>query len=159
MACLKSILVFMGIAVNTIPILPQLNKSVFVQSSRSLSCRQTAGQRPSITDANRKCNIIVYGIQESSLGLSWTVGVKQNLQKATDVLSVANPNTFSSEYISDCHRLGKFSKDSTRSHPLIVKFMRTSDVIQILWTDEIFLLYTVSNLTVALRQEYKRRYY
>ena len=102
------------------------------RSIKSQSQLQTNSQRPFITNANRKYNIIVYGIQESSPGLSLTVRAEQNLQKAIDVLSIANPDTFSSDYISDCHRLGKFSKDSTRSRPLIVKFMRTSDVIQIL---------------------------
>ena len=97
------------------------------RSIKSQSQLQTNSQRPFITNANRK-----YNIQDSSPGLSRTVRAEQNLQKAIDVLSIANPDTFSSDYISDCHRLGKFSKDSTRSRPLIVKFMRTSDVIQIL---------------------------
>ena len=61
------------------------------RSIKSQSQLQTNSQRPFITNANRKYNIIVYGIQESSPGLSLTVRAEQNLQKAIDVLSIATP--------------------------------------------------------------------
>ena len=64
---------------------------------------QTNSQRLSITNDNRKYNIIDYSFEESSPGLSRAVRMKQNLQKAIDALSIANPNTFSSDYINDCH--------------------------------------------------------
>ena len=60
---------------------------------------------------DRKFNIIVYGIQESSPGTSRLTRAKETLEKVVDILSAVSSHTFSADYIRDCHQLGKFREN------------------------------------------------
>ena len=95
-----------------------------------------AGASPSMpqpipkTNPDKKYNIVLYGVDECGPGMTKTSRQESDLTTVATVLSSVD-SSIESWSIRDCFRLGKFSKGA-RPRPLLVKFVRVSDVNKIL---------------------------
>ena len=78
---------------------------------------------------DRKFNLVIYGIHEQSKGTSKHVRSAEDLNHVTTIASALDMNVTSAS-IRDCVGLGKFKENHT--HPVLVKFVRSSDVSSIL---------------------------
>ena len=85
----------------------------------------TASKNPNVAD--RRYNIVIYGIEESSSNISRINRSQSKLEKIVSVLPSVNPTS-----IKDFHRLGKFKKNQDRPRPIIVKFLRILDAAAVL---------------------------
>lgn len=81
--------------------------------------------------SERKFNVVIYGIAESPPKTSKETRLKDDLNNLLtsfkEIDSSIEPNA-----IKDFFRLGKFKSDSNRPRPLLVKFLRSTDAINIL---------------------------
>ena len=80
---------------------------------------------------DRKYNVVLYGIEECPQGASKHARLQSNLKHVVSVMSKVD-NTISSESIKDCYHLGKFNPTQSLPRPVLVKFVRVSDVSSIL---------------------------
>ena len=80
---------------------------------------------------DRKFNIILYGVDECPQGTSRADRFESDLDQAVSVLSTIE-STVQPQSIKDCYRLGKFSHQKTRPRPILIKFIRITDVSKIL---------------------------
>ena len=79
----------------------------------------------------RKYNAILCGVNECAKGLSRLARYESDLNSVVSTLSSID-SSFQSQSIRDCSRLGKFSTNSSRPRPLLIKFVRVADVSNIL---------------------------
>ena len=86
---------------------------------------------PGSVSVDRKFNIVVFGISECTHGSLRHERLSQDLLKISDFLKTIDPS-FSGMSISDFRRLGKYSPESNKPRPLLVSFLRTSDVQNVL---------------------------
>ena len=84
---------------------------------------------PSFLD--KKFNIIVYGIEESSQGTKKYLRTQNDLNNLLAAFSNLK-TTVDSNAIKDLFRLGKYKSDNCKPRPLLVKFLRVADVTSIL---------------------------
>lgn len=80
---------------------------------------------------DRKCNIVVYGINEPAPKTEKQTRVKQDIKGVLTAFAPINDQLDPSA-IKDCFRLGKYNTSHTRPRPLMVKFLRTIDATHIL---------------------------
>ena len=80
---------------------------------------------------DRKYNVVLYGIEECPQGTSKHARLQSDLKHVVSVMSKVD-NTISSESIKDCYCLGKFNPNQSLPRPVLVKFIRVSDVSSIL---------------------------
>lgn len=80
---------------------------------------------------DRKFNVIVYGIEENPQGTQKHLRTQNDLKNLLAVLSELN-TTIDSTAIKDLFRLGKYKSDNPKPRPLLVKFLRVTDVTNIL---------------------------
>ena len=114
-------------------------KPVNVHSAVQLPVRMStnpASQPPNtatttVQPADRKFNLVVYGVSECPNGTSWPDRMKHDIDKSVSVLSKIN-NDINPNSVRDCLRLGKYNKEQYRSCPLLLKLNRAVDVISVL---------------------------
>ena len=93
------------------------NPGTTVQSRNSLS-------------APSKLSLVVYGIPECRKGTPLTDRCRQDLDNVASLFSELDSN-ISLQSLTNCFRLGKYN-ESQRSRPLLVKFIRFTDVSSVL---------------------------
>lgn len=79
----------------------------------------------------KKFNVVLYGVPECPTGLSKFARFESDQSNIVSILS-SLVSSFESLSIKDCHRLGKFKKDAQRPRPLLIKFIRVADVVNIM---------------------------
>ena len=84
---------------------------------------------PSFLD--KKFNIIVYDIEDSSQGTNKYLLTQNDLNNLLVAFSDLN-TTVDSNAIKDLFRQGKYKSDNSKPRPLLVKFLRVTDVTSIL---------------------------
>ena len=77
----------------------------------------------------RKFNIV--GIDESPSGTSKSICLEKDLEKAITIASTLD-QSINSQSIKDIYRLGRFSAESKKPRPLLVKFIRAVDASSVL---------------------------
>ena len=82
---------------------------------------------------SRKFNAVIYGIPECNTGTTRFERLKQNFCKVFDVCSAIVPYNNPSSVIRDTVHLGKYSSDSARPRPVLVKFNSTGYVSNLLY--------------------------
>ena len=116
--------------------------SADVQSNINLSASKDSSIRPpaqlkttprgiSTNQFDTKFNIVVFGVDECPIGTNRLVRHNSDLNSVASITTsmVTNINANS---ISDCFRLGKFNPERQRPRPILVKFIRSSDVQSVL---------------------------
>ena len=91
--------------------------------------KEIHSQRANNTD--RKFNLVVYGIPECSQKTNRQLQTKQNLENVIEALSKADDEIEPND-IKDLYRLGKYDSKSERPRPLLIKFLRSSVVLDLL---------------------------
>jgi len=81
--------------------------------------------------ADRKCNIVVYSINEPAPKTKKQTRLKQDIKGVLKAFAPINDQLDPSA-IKDCFRLGKYNTSHTRPRPLMVNFLRTIDATHIL---------------------------
>ena len=79
----------------------------------------------------RKFNVVVYGIQESTRGTLKHQRQQHDLEEACNLIS-SSSNLVSPGAIRDCLRLGKYTPQLKRPRSLLVMLNRTADVRAVL---------------------------
>uniref|UniRef100_A0A1X7SYA1 Uncharacterized protein n=1 Tax=Amphimedon queenslandica TaxID=400682 RepID=A0A1X7SYA1_AMPQE len=92
----------------------------------------TVGKKaiPSVTD--RKYNIVVFGITEPSQGTPRVTRINSDIERVTEELTQLATTSGFSFQVRDCHRLGQYRPNSTKSRPLLVTLSSTIQVSNIL---------------------------
>ena len=85
----------------------------------------------SMNNAERKFNVVVYGIPECPQKTNRQLRTKQDLENVIDAMSKAD-NEIESNDIKDLYRLGKYDHKSQRPRPLLIKFLRSNVALDIL---------------------------
>ena len=80
---------------------------------------------------DKKFNVIVYGIDECPRGTPKQSRFKSDLNRVVSVLSEID-NSVQSQSISDIYRLGKYTLERKHPRPILVKFIRVTDVSRVL---------------------------
>lgn len=81
--------------------------------------------------ADRKFNVIIYGIAECPSGTQKATRQSRDLEVVLDALLLANCGV-TEQSIRDNFRLGKFAKDRPRPRPILMKFTRSADALCVL---------------------------
>ena len=81
---------------------------------------------------DRKYNVVVYGIEECPKGSPKNTRLQSDLNHVVSLLSKVD-TTINAQSIKDCYRLGKFNPNQNHPRPILVKFIRISDVTSILY--------------------------
>ena len=81
--------------------------------------------------ADKRYNVVVYGLEESPKDTPRANRLKHDLEKLLNVLSGIDASLTATS-IQDFHRLGKFKPNNTRPRPLLVKFLRTVEASLVL---------------------------
>ena len=80
---------------------------------------------------DRKFNVVLYGVNESSSGVSKSARLKSDLTNVVDILSTID-NSIQHQSIKDCFRLGKFAANHSHPRPILIRFIRIADVASVL---------------------------
>ena len=75
--------------------------------------------------------LIIYGVDECPSGMAKAAHLESDLSNVISVLPMVD-SSIQPQSIKDCFGLGKFSTNKLRSRPLLVQFVRFSDVYTIL---------------------------
>ena len=100
------------------------------KAPRNTPQRPIHGEIPlsdALSSPDKKYNVVVYGVEECPPGMSKTARFESDLSNVVKVLSSIN-SSIEPTSVKDCHRLGKFTPSRSRPRPLLVKFIRISDV-------------------------------
>ena len=114
-------------------------------SSMNADPRQVAGEKSLssvLPSSDKKFNVVLYGVGECPSGLSKSARFELDLSNAAKVLSSIN-NSIGPNSVKDCFRLGKYSPGSSRPRPILVKFIRISDVTNTLSKSNLSHPYTI----------------
>ena len=90
-----------------------------------------ASSKPKDSSSDRKYNIIIHGISECPPGTPRPTRATRDLESAVSAINELIP-TLSSQSVRDCFRLGKYKRESHRPRPILVKMVRSVDVITLL---------------------------
>ena len=99
-------------------------------SGSNMQNRQAA-TATQVPNPDRKYNVVVYGVEECPQGTPKHARLQSDLKHVVSVMSKVD-NTICLESIKDCYRLGKFKPNQSLPRPVLVKFIRISDVSSIL---------------------------
>ena len=100
--------------------------------STSAGKESSENRNQSVSSGNeKKFNIVVYGIPECPQKTNRQSRFKKELEHAIEALSKAEDEIDPSD-IKDLHRLGKYDSKSERPRPLLIKFLRSNIVLDIL---------------------------
>ena len=81
--------------------------------------------------SDKKYNIILFGVEESSVGTSRHEQMESDIDNVIEVVSSID-DSIQKHSIKDCFRLGKFNRTSDRARPILVRFVQTADVSRIM---------------------------
>ena len=82
---------------------------------------------------DRKLNVVVYGLKENPSNTNRQERLQMDVKNVISFFSkLESPVSESS--IKDCYRLGKYSAEANRPRPILVKFLRYTDVSNILYS-------------------------
>lgn len=84
-----------------------------------------------IHSEDRKYNVVLFGVEECEKGVSRFSRQCADLEKVSSVLTSLD-DPIPSTSIKDQFRLGKYSEQSSRPRPILVKFVRSSDAFRVL---------------------------
>ena len=82
-------------------------------------------------NTERKFNLVIYGIDECSQKTNRQLRMKRDLENAIEELSAADDEIEPSD-VKDLYRLGKYDSKSECPRPLLIKFLRSSVVLNLL---------------------------
>ena len=111
----------------------QTPSSVSAEPTTYGSAQPTATNEPIAKDlkdkdqADRKFNIVIYGISECSKGTPRHERLKHDLDKVTQIVAEGE-NSISPLSIRDLFRLGKYCDQLSKPRPILVRLTRTIDV-------------------------------
>jgi len=91
----------------------------------------------SFTSSDRKFNVVVYGITECPANTNKQSRTQADLATFTTTLKEKKV-MIESDSIKDLHRLGKYNSGNAKPRPLLVKFLRSADAIQVLSNQALF---------------------
>ncbi len=97
----------------------------------SLEEEVSAMKRNFTSAPSKKFSIIVQGIEECEDGTAKPTCQKEDLAKVISVLSKVD-GSIQPQAIKDHYRLGKYDQDRQRPRPILVQFLRSADVSNIL---------------------------
>ena len=83
------------------------------------------------TDAQRKSNVIIFGVDECPNGTPWYKRAKSDLESVTNVL-IEIDDDLQKHSIKDCSRLGHFKENLVKPRPIKVELVRAADASNIL---------------------------
>jgi len=132
---LKQVITELTDKINSLTPVQPANGNSTVQPSVSMPT--SAANHPmntasaTVQQADRKSNLVIYGISECPNGTSRPDRVKHDMDKSVSILSKVN-NDINSNSVRDCLRLGRYKKDQNRPRPLLLKLNRVVDVISVL---------------------------
>ena len=111
------------------------NASMYQTTAVNVPYIKTQAKRPTIeslsSSSDRRFNLIVYGIAESSSNTPRLDRIKSDLDHLIEVFHSINV-PIEAHAVKDFHRLGKYKPTQSRPRPILVKFLRTIDVTTIL---------------------------
>ena len=113
---------------------PPLPGSRLLSSVVNSSSCNGASSKPitaSTPPPDRKFNVVLFGIPECPEGMPRHARLQSDTKHVLSALPTTEPKIDSSS-IRDLQRLGKFQPSRSRPRPLLVKFIRSSDVSSIL---------------------------
>jgi hypothetical protein len=93
--------------------------------------RRSTKSKVSPRGNDRRLNLIIFGLDESDGCSSRTERLNMDLEKISSVFTNLD-SSITSEAVQDHLRLGKFILQSKRPRPILVKFLRSTDVNSIL---------------------------
>ena len=104
-----------------------------IQPNQTKTYASVAGSVPTSeqTTAEKKFNVIVYGIAESPSSTTRSERIQNDLSKVVELFSKIDCNV-GTNAIKDHFRLGKYQSNHQRPRPILVKFLRSSDALNIL---------------------------
>ena len=97
-------------------------------SHQSLNLKNDQGP---FNNAERKFNVIIYGLPESQKGTAKYERTISDSNSASLAIQSICPE-ISQQSVRDCSRLGKYSQDHHRPRPVLVRLTRTCEVASIL---------------------------
>ena len=112
--------------VNTSP-----SYSSSVTNDRSSPPSQSQISNSVSTASDRKCNLVVYGIAECDKGTNRFDRLISDIDSVCQTAQSIVPS-FDTRHVNDCIRLGKYSSDSSRSRPLLLKLNCASVAAELL---------------------------
>jgi len=83
------------------------------------------------SNAEKKFNIVVYGIPESPKNTNRQLRIKKDMENVIEAL-LKTDNEIQSADIKDLYRLGKYDPENERPRPLLIKLLRSNMVFDIL---------------------------
>ena len=120
-------------SVERVPVerVPVASHPVSHQSSINVVAKSDTKSSAGILPADRKFNIVLFGIKENPPETSRSDRIKSDMKCCLDVIVKLN-SEISSQSIRDCLRLGKYKQSASRPRPLLLKLNRSLDVTTIL---------------------------
>ena len=122
----------------------QPNPSAPMPSQPPQMMSHSTESRPTVFDSpardtyvsNKKFNLVMYGIQENPIRTPRHISSTNDLSNCLCILKDINPSS-SKNPVCNCTRLGKFTANSTRPRPILLTFITTIDVANVLlnWKD------------------------
>ena len=82
-------------------------------------------------DTEKKFNLVLYGVEECRPGMSKSARLEADLKSVISIFSHID-SSIQAQSIKDCFRLGKYIPSQSRSRPILVKFIRFTDVTKVL---------------------------
>ena len=101
----------------------QLSTSTTPASIDGSASQRSSTANVDIRSQERKFNVVLYGVDESPRGSLKSTRLREDLNKATSVLSGVDQSINS----SSINRLGRYSTENKKPRPLLVKFIRFTD--------------------------------
>ncbi len=104
-----------------------------LNASKSPQCTSTVppkGSNASMS-SDKKFNAVLYGVNECPPGTPRPIRLDSDLSNAVSVFATLY-STIQLQAIRDCYRLGKFNPSNGYPRPLLIKFVRISDVAKVL---------------------------
>ena len=86
---------------------------------------------PQKFDTEKKFNLVLYGVKECRPGMSKSARLEADLESVISIFSHID-SSIQAQSIKDCLRLGKYIPSQSRSRPILVKFIRFTDVTKVL---------------------------
>lgn len=100
-------------------------------SSKQTPSYAVIAATPEYNAADRKFNVVVYGIEECPNNTTRSDRIQSDLSKVVKTFSDLD-DSIETNSIKDHFRLGKYQSNRQRPRPILVKFLRSSDALSIL---------------------------
>ncbi len=93
--------------------------------------KSSGGINQRLYSSAKKFNVVLYGVAECPPGTSKSARLEADLAGVVSVLSTLDA-TIQPQSIEDCYHLGKFNPLRSKPRPILVSFIRTTDVSNVL---------------------------